>query len=177
MKKIIILLFIIALPGPTSAVDLFGVNLSVATPDQFRMALQQVGVKPLRKLGGNPFYDTYKADTLLQNALQLHIGFVKSDRRFAFAEYEFNGLEQPAMLHKLNKKYGQATITKGKYLSDQSLLWQQGEIMINLSQDWKAYKTRLIYFNKEALTLLREERSRVELDGKIAREKFLKQAY
>ena len=156
--KIVFLLFFITLLNPLYAVELFGVELEAATQDQFRVALKKSGAKILKQTGVEALYDTYLAGSLLQDAQQLHVGFAKESKNFAFAEYEFNGLKQPELLLRLQAKYGLADTTKGKFLSDYTYRWQLGDVSIALYQDWAAHKTRLTYYIQDALVLLRQER-------------------
>ncbi|MBC8211622.1 MAG: hypothetical protein H8E21_11205 [Gammaproteobacteria bacterium] len=175
--KTVYLLFIITFLNPLYAVELFGVELTTATRDQFRVALKKSGAKVLKQTGVAGLYDTYLAGSLLHNAQQLHVGFTKGSKKFAFAEYEFYGLKQPELLFRLQAKYGLADTTKGKFLSDYTYRWQNGDVAIALYQDWAAHKTRLTYYIQDALVLLRQERVQNgrSLQGQASG--FMEQAY
>ncbi|MCP4076259.1 MAG: hypothetical protein GY744_08740 [Gammaproteobacteria bacterium] len=155
--KLLSLLFFCCTYTPAFAVELFGVDLNGTTRDELRLAIENAGVKLVQYAGKGTFYDVYKGDTVLHKANQLYLGFVKKDKKFAFAEYEFSGFKHPVLLNKLNKKYGKASPIKGKFISDQSYSWVSKGIQITFYQDWNSYKTRLTYFNPETLKQLRNE--------------------
>lgn len=144
------------------AAELFGIDLAQASRDQLRTAVRQSGVSLIREAGEDEFFDVYDSQALLPGSSRLYLGFVKSDQRFAFAEYEFSGLRQPLMLQKLRLKYGEPQRINGKYLSDQRYNWSNGEIQISLSVDWENHKTRLLYYQLSALTELRKEQKALQ---------------
>ena len=175
--KAVVLLCLMLFINPLYATGLFGLDLATATQDQFRAAIKKAGAKPVNQASAEQFYDTYQADTLLQNAQQLYVGFVRQSRKFAFAEYELNGLRQLALLQKLQAKYGSGETIKGKYMTDYRYQWQSGEVVIVLYQDWAAYKTRLTYYIKDALNTLKEELPDSGKSGHQQISGYLEQAY
>jgi len=175
--KVVALLFLVLFINPLCAIDLFGLDLASATQEQLRAAIKKSGARPVNQKAGEQFYDTYLADSLLKNAQHLYVGFVKQSRKFAFAEYELNGLKQSDLLQKLQAKYGQGEAIKGKYITDYRHQWHSGEVVIILYQDWAAYKTRLTYYIQGALIALKEERSGSGLAGQQKLSGYLEQAY
>jgi len=175
--KLFLLLFLCCIYTPAYAAELFGVNLNGATRDELRLAVENAGVKLIQYAGQGSFYDVYQGKAVLYKAKQLYLGFVKKDKRFAFAEYEFSGLKHPILLNKLNEKYGLAKLVKGKFLTDRSYSWVSKGTQITLSPDWKAYKTRLIYSDPAALKELRNEQKlfKIALGRQYA--VYLDQAY
>ena len=176
MKPFLPILLLTAITS-VNAAELFGVNLTNATRDELRLAVKKAGVKLIQEAGAGAFYDTYKGSSVLHRADHLYLGFVKKDNKFAFAEYEFNGREQPVMLTKLNKKYGAAQIAKGKFMSDKSYSWFSKGIEITFYQDWQAYKMRLIYANPEALIQLKKEQHEFKSALMQQNKNYLEQAY
>ena len=176
MKPILLLLLCSVYPHAYAA-ELFGVALTGATQDKLRVAVKKAGVKLVQQSGKDSFYDVYKGDSVLHKADSLYLGFVKKDKKFAFAEYEFSGLKQPVLLNKLNKKYGLASSTKGKFITDSSYSWVSKGIKITLYQDWEDYKTRLIYFNADALRQLRSEQKLFDITSNQQVAVYLEQAY
>ena len=142
---------------PLQALELFGKDLSATTRDEFRVAVKQSGAKLLSEAGKDAFFDVYEGGALLHNATRLYLGFVKQNNRFAFVEYEFTGLQQPAMLVRLKQKYGEPDKQAATFISDFRYRWQVDGIQIELYQDWSNYKTRLSYTHKPALQQLRAE--------------------
>lgn len=162
---------------PAYSAQLFGVNLSTATRDELRIAVKNAGVKVVQEAGIDAFFDIYEGDSVLHKAKYLYLGFVKKNQKFAFAEYEFNGLKQPVMLQKLTAKYGKTKPMQGKYFSDVSHSWLSDGIKITLYQDWKGYKTRLTYIDPAALNQLKEEKNQYQLATKQANVNYLEMAY
>lgn len=158
MKYFLFILLFLVL-APAQAVELFGVQLGQASRDQFRSAIKKSGAKLISEAGIDEFYDVYESSRILHNSRRLYLGFVKKDGKFAFAEYEFNGLQQRGLLAKLVEKYGKGQKTSGKYLSDTSWQWQVNGIHITLQSDWQAFTTRLVYRNPDALKLLKQEQT------------------
>jgi len=81
------------------------------------------------------------------------------------------------LLNKLNKKYGLANLVKGKFITDSSYSWVSKGIQITLYQDWRAYKTRLIYFNPTALMQLRSEQKLFDITSNQQVAVYLEKAY
>lgn len=158
MKYLLIFVLLAAI-SPAKAVELFGIKLLDASRDSFRVAVRNSGISVISEAGDDAFYDVYNSSEALQNLSRFYFGFVKKDRKFAFAEYEFRGLQQQRLLQKLNEKYGKGQKTKGKFITDTEWTWQVNAIKISLKPDWNAYKTRLIYQNPDALQRLRQEQS------------------
>ena len=176
MKLILLLLLCCVYPQGYAA-ELFGVALTGATQGKLRDAVKKAGIKLVQQSGKDTFYDVYKGDSVLHKADHLYLGFVKKDKKFAFAEYEFSGLKQPVLLNKLNKKYGLANLVKGKFITDSSYSWVSKGIQITLYQDWRAYKTRLIYFNPTALMQLRSEQKLFDIPSNQQVAVYLEKAY
>ncbi len=175
--KLIALILLVFVNTAVNSAELFGVNLVSASRDELRAAVKMAGVKLVKEAGVGAFHDVYKGDSVLHEAKKLYLGFVKKDKKFAFAEYEFNGLQQPVMLNKLINKYGKAAPTKGKFLTDMSYSWLSDGIKINFYQDWPAHKTRLIYFNPEALQQLRSEQKLFAVASNKAKAVYQEQAF
>ncbi len=127
------------------ALELFGVTLESTTRDELRDAAKEAGLVLMREGGEDNWFDVYDSSTVLGGSIRFYLGFVKQDQRFAFAEYEFRGLNRKQLLHKLTRKYGAAEVQGGHFVSDHSYRWQRDGIEIELSSDWQNYKTRLIY--------------------------------
>lgn len=168
-------LAMLALPG--YAVDLFGVNLAQATRDQLRNAVKNAGVKLVRQAGDDTFYDVYESAEILHGSNRLYLGFVKGDNRFAFAEYEFPGLQQPEMQRRLVAKYGQPTVNSGKFMTDKVYLWQIDSVRIRLHADWSMHKTRLVYFIPAALEQLHGEQKNFMIGLREKQQLYLPQGY
>lgn len=171
MGKKPIILFLL-LWGTTSAyaAELFGIGLLNATQNKLRKAVKKAGATLIKNAEKDTFFDRYSSEGLLQGSSKLYLGFVKKDRKFAFAEYEFDGLLQPRMLQKLTAKYGKGRASKGKFLSDKTYTWQSAGITIELSPDWQSYQTRLTYYNPAALQRLREEQQQYK--GKLNQQHY-----
>ena len=152
------LLVLLLFAPAVAAVELFGIDLAQATRDQLRGAVKNTGVRLVREAGDDEFFDTYEAQDLLPGARHLYLGFTKQDRRFAFAEYRFKGLEQPELLRRLKLKYGEPQPSRSQFMSDYHLRWRDGPIHISLYSDWGSYATRLVYFEPQRLAVLRSER-------------------
>lgn len=163
--------------GGGQAAELFGISLSGATRDQLRAAVKQSGMTLIREAGDDEFFDVYDSQTLLPGSSRLYLGFVKSNQRFAFAEYEFNGLRQPIMLQKLRTKYGEPQLLGGKYLTDQRYQWSTDEVQISLTVDWAQHKTRLLYYQPAALDDLRQEQKAYRLSIIKQQDKTSEQLY
>ena len=173
MKNFIIILLLVC-SVQAQAVDLYGVQLREASRDQLLNALKNSGIRLISEAGKDDFYDVYDSSQVLPNSTRFYLGFVKKDGKFAFAEYEFNGLQQRQMLQRLIAKYGKARKINGQYLTDASWTWQIDSITISLKADWGAYKTRLTYQNPAALKQLKQER-RVFLAGAEKQQDLLSQ--
>ncbi len=149
----------------TNAAELFGVPLKSASHDDLSTAAKQAGVSLIREGGETNWFDVFDSQSVLSGSSRLYLGYVKQDRRFAFAEYEFIGLKQSKMLAKLKRKYGKPQVLAGKYISDKRYRWQQGGIEISLTTDWSRYRTRLSYIEPQAMTSLKQEQQAADLAG------------
>ncbi len=161
--KTFILLFL-CLPQVATALELFGVNLENSSRDELRSAVKQAGLILIREAGEDQWYDIYDSSTAVQGSSRLFLGFVKADQSFAFAEYEFNGIDSRNLAQTLILKYGDAEMKSGRYLSDRSYRWQRDGIEIKLANDWQNYRFRLSYIEFGNLAKLQQEQS-----GKVAR--------
>ncbi len=137
--------------------ELLGIDVTNTPKGDFRQALKATGVELISEAGEDQFFDSYSSQNLLPGSQRLFLGFVKKDDRFAFAEYEFIGLQHPEMLNKLTQKYGRYQERPGRYLTDNAYFWNQDGIDISLITDWKQHRTRLIYAAPEALKALQKE--------------------
>ncbi len=158
-QRIVLLFLCSGCCYPVAALELFGVTLESATRDELRAAVTQAGMVLTSEGGEDKWYDLYDSSTALEGSSQLYLGFVKQDQRFAFAEYEFKGLQRKQLLRDLTLKYGAAEVQGGRFISDRSYRWQQEGIEIELTGDWQNYKTRLIYVMPANMADLLAERS------------------
>jgi hypothetical protein len=155
-----LLLFLLGgLFQPAAALELFGVNLESTTRDALREAAREAGLLLLRESGEDSWFDAYDSSTVLDGSTRFYLGYVKQDQRFAFAEYEFRGLNQKQLVRNLTTKYGVAEVQRGRYISDRSYRWQRDGIQIELSSDWQNYATRLLYVIPQNMAALLAERS------------------
>ena len=155
MRLLLLPLLLLALPA--SAVELFGIDLATAQRDTLRQAVRQAGAELISQAGKNDFFDAYRSDTLLADSRRLYLGFVKADGAFAFAEYEFPQLRNPRMLRKLTERYGPPERIDGKFLTDTEYRWRRPPVEITLRQDWPAHALRLTYARPDQLQRLRRE--------------------
>ncbi len=147
----------LATPGAI-ALELFGVSLESTSRDELREAAKQAGLSLIREGGDDNWFDLYDSSTVLAGSSRFYLGFVKQNQQFAFAEYEFHGLNTRRMLGDLIRKYGAAEVRQGRFVSDRSYHWQQDGIRIDLFSDWHRYKTRLSYTHPANLAELLAER-------------------
>ena len=145
------------LGGSAGALELFGVDLETSQRDALRSAAKKAGVVLIRQGGNDRWFDSYDSSAVLPLSQRLYLGFVKQDKRFAFAEYEFAGFRHPQILRNLSAKYGPPKIINGKYLSDKNYRWEQDGIEIRLNIDWRNYRTRLSYIEPVAFAALKKE--------------------
>lgn len=157
--KFSIALLLLALNAPAMALELFGVTLESTTRNELRDAARGAGLVLVREGGDGKWFDVYDSSTVIVGSTRFYLGFVKQDQRFAFAEYEFRGLNRKLLLHKLTRKYGAAEVQGGRFVSDRSYRWQSDGIEIELSSDWQNYKTRLIYLIPANMNDLLAEKS------------------
>lgn len=139
------------------SVELFGVNLSQSTQNQLRNAVKQAGAGLIKEAGSEGFFDVYESGKLLPGSSRFYLGYVKKTGKFAFAEYEFNGLPPLGLVERLGAKYGKPEVEKGRFISDVTYRWKAGDISVTLYTDWMGYKTRLDYSKASALQQLRTE--------------------
>lgn len=145
-------------PGHSAtAVELFGIQLNSAKHDELSGAARAAGVELISEGGDANWFDVFDSQSVLPGSSRLYLGYVKQDRRFAFAEYEFVGLRQPQMLGKLREKYGEAEIIEGNFISDKTYRWLSNGTEILLRSDWRNYRTRLSYIAPPAMIDLRKE--------------------
>lgn len=157
--KIILMVLLCGAISNVNALELFGIELQNASRNQLRTAVKNSGVQLISEAGEGNFFDVYDSSEVFKSSTRLYLGFVKENNKFAFAEYEFNGLQNGPVLRQLIQKYGKATKSRGLYLSDSAWNWQIDSIQISLQTDWPAYKTRLIYQDTQALQQLRQEQA------------------
>jgi hypothetical protein len=160
--KILVIVLLSAAVSSVHAFELFGIDLQNASQEQLRKAVKNSGIRFISEVGGDVPFDVYDSSPVFKGSTRLFLGYLKDGDKFAFAEYEFSGLQQShRVLSLLTKKYGKAKKSKGLYLSDEVWGWQIDSINISLQTDWRAYKTRLIYRHSEALEELRQEQARI----------------
>ncbi|MFT5504202.1 MAG: hypothetical protein ACI8XC_001917 [Gammaproteobacteria bacterium] len=140
-----------------SAISLFGIDLAEATTDNLRDAAKLAGVVLIREGGQGNWFDSYDSSAVFPGSTFLYLGFLKQDKRLAFAEYEFTGRPQPGTLKLLNLKYGQPQVKSGKFLSDREYQWEIDTVEIKYYFDWHRYKTRLTYINPGAIEKVQKE--------------------
>lgn len=145
--------------GPATALELFGVELETTDRDALRAAVKETGVELIREGGDEAWFDVYDSAAVLPGSRRLYLGFVKADARFAFAEYEFAGLDAEPMLAALSAKYGEPETRGGRYLTDRSYRWQRDGVVIELGADWHNYRLLLSYFLPQNLAALQRERA------------------
>lgn len=158
LKIFVYLCLLCGLSPPLAALELFGISLETTRRDELRDAAKRAGVVLIREGSADIWFDVYDSSAVLPGSRRLYLGFVKQDQRFAFAEYEFNGIHLSRLLNSLNRKYGNATVGKGRFVSDRRYRWQRDGIEIQLNSDWNSYKTRLIYLNPVNMVDLVAER-------------------
>lgn len=144
---------------PVAAVELFGVDLESTDRDALRAAVKEAGVELIREGGDEAGFDVYDSAAVLPGSRRLYLGFVRADARFAFAEYEFVGLDAGPMLATLSDKYGKPEVRRGRYLTDRRYRWQRGGVEVELAADWHNYRLLLSYVVPPNLAALRAERA------------------
>ena len=150
---------LICLPQVAPALELFGVALETTSRDELRAAVKQAGIVTIQEAAEKKWYDVYDSSLVLDGSSRLFLGFVKADQGFAFAKYEFPGIDASRLLKRLKLKYGDAEAGVGRYMSDRSYRWQRDGIEIKLISDWQNYKIRLSYINFTNLATLQAEQS------------------
>jgi len=146
----------------TYAAKLFGVDLLTETKTTLRQAAKQGGARLKKEAGELEFYDEYFSADILKGSNKLFLGFSKKTEKFAFAEYEFKGLNNDKMLQKLISKYGQPVKIKKIYISDVVYRWNVGGVEISFYQDWHNYKTRVTYIVPKLLAELKVAKNKVD---------------
>lgn len=149
----------IAVLQPVAALELFGVNLESTSRDELSGAVRAAGVKLIREGRDQQGFDVYDSSKVLAGSKRFYLGFAGEDQRFAFAEYEFHGLNPGPMLERLTVRYGAAEIRAGRFVSDRVFYWQRDGIDISLTGDWQNFKTRLSYVHPQNLAALHAEQS------------------
>jgi hypothetical protein len=139
----------------TSAVTLFGVDPATVGRAELRTAALSSGAKSIGNAATGAPFEIFRAQELLPGAETLYLGFDPESGAWAFAEYEFIGLEQPSILGILRAKYGNPEVTEPGFISDTAYHWQVDGVQISLYQDWPAYRMRLLYQNPAMMPRLR----------------------
>lgn len=152
------LLMLLSTP-PAPALELFGVALEAGSRDQLREAVKEAGLVLIREGGDDDWFDVYDSSAVLPGSVHFYLGFIKQDQRFAFAEYEFTGLDTKTMLARLSARYGAPEVRGGKFISDRAFSWRRDGVEIRLASDWQNYRTRLSYVIPANLADLLAERS------------------
>lgn len=164
MRLMFITLVLLVASGNLAAVELFGLQLENSSQKQLRDAAKKAGVILIRESDDSLWFDSYDSSSVLPGSSRLYLGFVRKDQRFAFAEYEFVGLNHDQMLASLRQKYGSGQTSRGRFISDREYRWQQDGIQIIFKTDWQNYRTRLSYINPAALRQLQIEQWGSELE-------------
>jgi hypothetical protein len=159
------------------AVSLFGINLAEATTDNLRNAAKLAGVVLIREGGQDNWFDSYDSSVVFPGSTFLYLGFIKKDKRLAFAEYEFSGRPQSRTLMLLSLKYGQPQVKSGKFLSDHKYQWNIDTVEINYYFDWHRNKTRLTYINPGAIEIVRKEQLEFKINGGNGKGRLLDNYY
>ncbi|MFV2033292.1 MAG: hypothetical protein ACC663_12420 [Gammaproteobacteria bacterium] len=158
MRKVILLLILSFNGSSAIALELYGVDLGKSQQGELRSATENAGLKLIQQGGEDQWFDSYDSSDVLPLSRRLYLGFVKQDKRFAFAEYEFAGFDYRQILRNLKQKYGPPKLINGKYISDRKYRWIKDGIEISLQIDWRNYRTRLSYIEPAAFAALRKER-------------------
>ncbi len=158
-RHLIIGMCLLSVAAPAAALELFGVDLEATDRDALRAAVKEAGVELIREGGDEAWFDIYDSAAVLPGSYRLYLGFVKADARFAFAEYEFVGLDAQPMLAELSAKYGTPEARGGRYLTDRRYRWQRDGVEIELAADWHRYRVRLSYVVPRNLAALQAERA------------------
>lgn len=156
--RIIFACMLFALAPPAMALELFGVSLETTSRDELREAARNAGLVLIREGGEDNWFDIYDSTSVFPGSVHFYLGFVKQDQSFAFAEYEFRGLKMNSLLRRLSSKYGEPEIEAGRFVSDNRYRWQRDGIKIELTSDWRNYKTRLVYIEPANMAALQAER-------------------
>lgn len=159
VPKLTFAILLLVLAPPALALELFGVALESSSRDQLREAAREAGLVLIREGGEDNWFDIYDSSAVLAGSVHFYLGFIKQDQRFAFAEYEFRGLNSKSMLRRLSARYGAPQVQGGKFLSDRSYRWQRDGVEIRLASDWQLYRTRLSYVIPANMADLLAERS------------------
>lgn len=165
IRSILPLVLAAAPVSPAAALELFGVQLESSARGELRNAAKKAGLELIREGGEENWFDLYDSSAALVGSRHLYLGFVKRDQAFAFAEYEFVGLQSKRILQNLKRKYGPAEVQAGRFVSDQRYHWRQDGIHIELRSDWQNYRTRLIYTHPANMAALFAERSAQKPQG------------
>ena len=150
---------LLTLAPPAAALELFGVALESTNRDELREAAKDAGLVLIREGGEENWFDIYDSREAFAGSRHFYLGFVKEDQRFAFAEYEFSGVDTNSLVRKLSRKYGAPRVESGRFFSDQRYRWQRDGIKIELASDWRSYRTRLSYINPPNMAALLAERA------------------
>ena len=146
---------IACLPLQAKALELFGVELGSVGRDAMREAIEQAGVELLREGDEARKFDLYDSSAAVPGSARLYLGFTPDGARVAFVEYEFVGRHVERLHAELTRKYGEASVKGGRYLTDKAYSWRRDGIDIRLAYDWSLYRTRLSYIEPDALARLR----------------------
>lgn len=158
-------LFFVIFSSAPQAVKLFGVDLATATKTNLSQAAKNAGARLKSEAGELEFYDEYSSANILKGSDKLFFGFSKKTEKFAFAEYEFKGLNHEEMLQKLSSKYGKPKLIKQIFVSDGIYRWQVAGVEISYYKDWQQYKTRVTYIVPELLAQLKIEQIKLKNDA------------
>lgn len=170
---IILLSATLVLLPQVHAAKLFGVDLLTATKTTLRQAAKQGGARLKQEADESRFYDEYFSAGLLKGSDKLYFGYSKKTEKFAFAEYEFKGLNNEKMLLKLINKYGQPKKLKQVFISDTVYRWEVAGIEISFYRDWHQSVTRVTYVVPETLAEIKT--STKDLEFAITRGELSKQ--
>lgn len=154
----------------STEVELLGVPLSKATRAELRGALRKQNVGVVREMD-NYWYDQYKAETLLDEADQLSIGYVNATGNFAEAMYRLPSSVDTAQVQRaislVSLKYGSPQSTSGSIsLGRVRATWQRGPIQVIVERGWPDTTTYIYLRHKANHATMRAELDRQDLEDK-----------
>ena len=151
-------------------VELLGVPLANATREQLRSALRKQNIGVVREKD-NYWYDLYKAETLLDEADQLSIGYVAATGNFAEVMYRLPSTVDTAQVQRaislISLKYGSPQSTNGSVsLGGMKATWQRGPMQIIVERGWPDTTTFIYLRHKANHAALRAEIDRQDVQDK-----------
>lgn len=139
-----------------AAFELFGVTVNNINRVELREVIRNSGADVIREAGDDNWYDEYDMSLNFEPSKKMFVAYDKASGNFAFLEYHLPYNYYRSMLARLKLKYGKPKIEYGQFESDAKFLWNVDGIEILLQQDWAGNVSRLVYSQKENLTLLNQ---------------------